>query len=203
MLISQNGIDLIKKFEGCILQSYDDLTEKKIGANDKVIGTLTIGYGHTGNIKKGQVITQLQADQLLKNDLVYSAHEVQKLIDNGTIMFSVNQNMFDALTSFTFNCGQGNLFTLVYRRTTSEVCEKMLLYNKSKGKELRGLTKRRIEEVALFQKSTQSGVKTYVVKKGDNLTVISKRLKVTIKHIVCMNYIKDINKIYVGQVLKY
>lgn len=58
MKTSQNGINLIKKFERCRLTAY------KCPA-----GVWTIGYGHTDNVKKGQTITQEQADSYLKSDL--------------------------------------------------------------------------------------------------------------------------------------
>ncbi|MBE6051857.1 MAG: lysozyme, partial [Clostridium sp.] len=45
MRISQKGINLIKEFEGCILQSYDDYNDRIVNAGDNVRGTLTIGYG--------------------------------------------------------------------------------------------------------------------------------------------------------------
>ena len=60
MNISQKGIDLIKKFEGCKLYSYRDS-----------VGVATIGYGHTKNVKIGMSITQAQADLFLKEQLDY------------------------------------------------------------------------------------------------------------------------------------
>ena len=58
MKTSENGIELIKKFEGCKLTAYRD-----------PVGVLTIGYGHTGDVKEGQKITQKKAEDLLKKDL--------------------------------------------------------------------------------------------------------------------------------------
>jgi GH24 family phage-related lysozyme (muramidase) len=78
--LSQNGINLIKSFEGCRLTAYVDTS-----------GVLTIGYGHTGGVTKGQTITQAQADEILKKDLANYANGVQGLIDNKTILFNVNQ----------------------------------------------------------------------------------------------------------------
>ena len=59
MITSQKGIDLIKEFEGCRLSAY------RCPA-----GVVTIGYGYTGNVKMGDVISQERAEQLLKQDLV-------------------------------------------------------------------------------------------------------------------------------------
>ena len=65
MNISQNGIELIKKFEGCRLEAY------KCPA-----GILTIGYGHTGSeVHLGQKITQEQAEKYLKQDITIHSRE--------------------------------------------------------------------------------------------------------------------------------
>ncbi|MDF2606596.1 MAG: hypothetical protein K0S34_786 [Bacillales bacterium] len=196
MLISKNGLDLIKKFEGCRLQAYLD-----------PVGVPTIGYGHTSRVKLGQTITQAQADELLKDDIKIYSNHVQALIDNKTILFKVNQNMFDALTSFCYNLGKGNLIKLVKGRVISEVSSAMLLYVKAGGRVLNGLVRRRTEERNLFLKPVENAVnnsfRVYTVVKGDTLTKISKKLKRTIDTLSKMNNIKDINKIYVGQIIKY
>lgn len=57
--ISDTGLVLIKRFEGCRLKSYQDS-----------VGVWTIGYGHTTGVVKGQNITQAQADTYLKSDCV-------------------------------------------------------------------------------------------------------------------------------------
>lgn len=208
MNISEKGLQMIKGFEGCVLYSYDDATGKVVRANDNVIGTLTIGYGHTLSVKKGQTITQARAEELLRNDIVVYSTHVQVLINNGTIMFKVNQNMFDALTSFCYNLGNGNLTRLVQGRVISEVASKMLLYVQANGKVLQGLINRRNKERELFLtpvvvEYAKPKYNQYVVAPGDNLTNISKKLKVTISKLAELNKIKDLNKIYVGQVLQY
>ena len=62
----------------------------------------------------------------------------------------MNQNQFDALVSFSFNCGIGNLQTLVKNRSLNEIGEALLLYNKADGKVLQGLVNRRKKERELF-----------------------------------------------------
>jgi len=167
MQISANGIDLIKKFEGCFLKTYDDGT-----------GVLTIGYGHTHNVKWGDIITVGQANELLLEDLKQSSNDVQILIDNETINFSVNQNMFDALTSFDFNVGKSNLITLVKDRDEKQVAEKILLYVYASGKRLEGLAIRRQAERALFLSepkiNIKESVKMVLIKFGEK----SRRVKV-------------------------
>lgn len=135
MKTSENGISLIKSFEGCRLDAY--LCPS---------GVWTIGYGHTAGVKKGQTITQGQADSFLKADL----EKYEKYVLAAGL--PLNQNQFDALVSFTYNCGNGNLKTLINNRTLEEIAKALLLYNKSNGKVLAGLVRRRESERELFLK---------------------------------------------------
>lgn len=139
MRISKKGINLIARFEGCRLQAYRCATN-----------LLTIGYGHTKDVVEGMVITQEQAEEMLVNDAYSYAKYVEEYCENGIISFELNQNQFDALTSFAFNCGKGNLKNLVSGRDAATVARKMLEYNKADGNILKGLQKRRYEEQKLF-----------------------------------------------------
>lgn len=133
MKISQKGIDLIKKYEGVVLHAYRD-----------PIGKWTIGYGHTVGVKKGQTLTQKEAEDLLKKDLkIYERH-----VENTKL--SLNQNQYDSLVSFTYNCGVGNLQMLVRGRTLTEIGNAIILYNKAGGRVLNGLVRRRKEEQKIF-----------------------------------------------------
>jgi GH24 family phage-related lysozyme (muramidase) len=189
MFLSEKGLELIKRFEGCRLQAYQD-----------VAGVWTIGYGHTSGVLPGQTITQTQAEEMLKNDLMYYASCVQALIDNKTILFNVNQNMFDALTSFCYNLGKGNLLRLVKGRTVSEVAKAMLLYVNAGGKVVQGLVNRRNAERDLFLKQD---FKYYTVVSGDTLGKLAKKFNYKISDLARLNDIENVNMIYVGQVLKY
>ena len=80
MKISENGIFLIKSFEGCRLSAY--LCPA---------GVWTIGYGHTAGVNKGQLITQAQAEEYLKSDLRKYEGYVE------TTGLTLNQSQFDAL----------------------------------------------------------------------------------------------------------
>jgi len=139
--ISAAGIQLIAKYEGCRLEAY------KCPA-----GVWTIGYGHTEGVQSGQRITQQQAVGMLQADAEKYADYVNAYKKNGIISFSLNQNQFDALASFTYNCGPGNLKSLVSGRSAMEVADKFPAYNKGGGKVLEGLTRRRNEERELFLK---------------------------------------------------
>ena len=136
MVTSQVGIDLIKKYEGCRLTSYKLKGESNY----------TIGYGHSNwNIQQGNEITLEQAEELLKNDL----ERFEGYVRNTRL--ELNQNEFDALVSFTFNCGKGNLDKLVSGRNKQEIAEHIVNYTKSGNTANRkGLKQRRLEEKELF-----------------------------------------------------
>lgn len=146
--ISNTGLELIKRFEGCRLKAYQDS-----------VGVWTIGYGHTAGVCKGQVITQVQADAYLKSDCV----NAEKHVNNYDNIYHWNQNQFDALVSFAFNCGNGNLKTLLNngQRTIPEISTKITAYNKAGGKVLQGLVTRRNAEKELFDKMGTASDSTY------------------------------------------
>lgn len=137
MKISQKGLEIIKKHEGCRLKAYLD-----------PVGIPTIGYGHTAGVKMGQTITQAQADAYLVQD----AGTAERAVFRYDSTYHWNQNQFDALVSFTFNCGSGNLDKLLAggKRTVEEVSAKLPSYCKAGGRTLPGLVRRRAEEKALF-----------------------------------------------------
>ena len=140
MSVSDRGVELVAKYEGCRLEAY------KCPA-----GVWTIGYGHTAGVQPGQTLpTKEAAKELLKEDLKKYGDYVNQCVKKGQITFSLTQNQFDALTSFCYNCGNGSLQKLVTDRDAATVADKLLLYNKGGGRVLAGLTKRREEERALF-----------------------------------------------------
>ena len=124
MKTSTNGIEFIKSFEGFIPYAYDDLTEKRVNKGDPCKGTLTIGYGHTGSdVYKGQTCTKEEATKWLADEL----HTCEKAVSKYK---GLNQNQFDALVSFSYNCGTGALAKVMQ---VADPTEKMKLYTKSKG----------------------------------------------------------------------
>lgn len=136
--ISDNGLKLIKEFEGLRLDAYKCVPTEEF---------YTIGYGHYGkDVRKDMHITIEQAERYLKDDVQSAVKAVNRL---GRLW---NQNQFDALVSFTYNCGQKNLITLCKDRTPDVIAEKLLLYCKSNGKVLIGLKRRRQAERNLFLK---------------------------------------------------
>ena len=137
MKTSQRGINLIKQFEGVRLTAY------KCPA-----GVYTIGYGHTRGVKRGMKITEEEASAYLTADLRNS----EKAVERYDSVYHWNQNEFDALVSFTFNCGATNLRALLRngRRNRSQIAATLPLYRKAGGKVLKGLERRRDAEKALF-----------------------------------------------------
>lgn len=145
--IGSNGLDIIKKYEGCYLKAY------KCPA-----GVWTIGYGHTAGVKSGMSISKAEAEKLLKED----CEAFEKYVNSKSIVpltDELNQNQFDALVSFAFNVGPGNLKKLCAGRTLSEIGAHINDYNKANGKILTGLVRRRAEETKLFNKAVISNKK--------------------------------------------
>lgn len=150
--ISNEGLKLIKSFESCKLVAYDDLQPNTVlTPSTKIIGTLTIGWGHTGNVKVGDTITQQKADSLLVDDLSSKISYVNNP-SYVPLIAKLNQYQFDALVSFCYNCGQGNLKELCLNKSISEIPVILLRYNKSKGNVLNGLIRRRAAEKELYEK---------------------------------------------------
>ena len=139
--ISQDGINLIKKYEGLKTNSYRLQGEKYY----------TIGYGHHGNdVQANQTISEEQAERLLIADL---QGIVNHILENYEYL-ELNQNELDALVSFTYNCGIGSLNQLTANKTRNkeEIAEHITAYTKSKSEVNRnGLQKRRNEEKEMFQ----------------------------------------------------
>ena len=137
--INEAGLALIKEFEGLKLEAYRD-----------VVGILTIGYGHISGVKKGQVITSQQATDFLSQDVSTTEAGVRKLVPA-----SCTVNQFSALVCFAYNLGLGSLTksTLLKKLVAGDItgaADEFLKWNKAGGKEIAGLTRRRIAERALF-----------------------------------------------------
>lgn len=151
MKTSQEGINLIKQFEGCKLAAY------RCPA-----GVWTIGYGHTDNVKEGMMITQETAESLLRADLTKFELKVSKYEQ-----YKWRQNEFDALVSFAYNLGSIDQLTANGLRSRTVIGEKILLYNKAGGKVLDGLTRRRKAEQQMFlgEKELGKPIQVYSLKK--------------------------------------
>lgn len=137
MVTSAAGKNLIKRFEGIRLNSYKDS-----------VGVYTIGYGHTSGVTKNMHITSAQAETFLNQDIA----KCEAALNKYQAKYNFNQNEYDALISFTFNLGAGNLKKLLKYglRKKSEIADKIPAYNKAGGKVLQGLVRRRDAERTMF-----------------------------------------------------
>lgn len=137
MTTSQKGIEFIKEKEGYRSVAY--LCSA---------GVWTIGWGHTKRVGKGDTCTPDQAHAWLLEDL----RPVERTVTNLSTVWM--QNEFDALVSFGFNLGTGNLVKLVQKRLgpnyRMSIANAMLLYVRANGKPLAGLVKRRAQERKMF-----------------------------------------------------
>ena len=139
MKTSHKGIDLIKEFEGLRLKAY-----KCPG------GVWTIGYGHTAGVKPGMVISEAQAEEYLKADLI----AFEKYLNS--LGLAINQNQFDALISFIYNVGTGNFSRSTLLRKVranpqgNSIMDEFLKWVYSKGHVLPGLQRRRLAEMKLY-----------------------------------------------------
>jgi lysozyme len=139
MKTGTKGIELIKYFEGCELEAY------KCAA-----GVWTIGYGHIKGVTPESVITQEQAEQMLVEEL----NEYEGYI-NDMVTTPLSQNQFDALVSWVYNLGGGNLKASTLLKVLNSgdfngVPAQLMRWNKAGGKVLEGLTRRRQAEADLF-----------------------------------------------------
>jgi lysozyme len=153
MYMSVEGIDaLLKKFEGCKLKAY------KCPA-----GIWTIGYGHTSaagapEVVQGMTITQAEANDILRQDLVKYENGVKALVKQ-----PLTQHQFDVLVDFAYNAGIGALksSTLLKKINAGDfdaVPAELMKWTKGGGKVLRGLVARRRAEAGWWRDSDQEPI---------------------------------------------
>ena len=140
MNTSQEGLDLIKKFEGCELTAYQDSVD-----------VWTIGFGHTKGVEEGDEITQDEAEEMLASEL----DEYEGYI-NDMVECDLEQCQFDALVAWVYNLGPTNLksSTMLKRLNSNDlddVPNQIKRWDKAGGKVLAGLVRRREAESLLFE----------------------------------------------------
>jgi len=138
-ITSVGRTELIRAFEGLELKAY------KCPA-----GVLTIGYGHTKTVTAGMVITEEEAEALLREDLLW----VEETINN-KVTVPLTQSQYDALASFIYNVGSGAFTksTLLRKLNTGDyvgASAEFKRWNKADGRVLKGLVRRRKAEQELF-----------------------------------------------------
>ena len=147
MQISEEGKNLIKKFEGCELEAY------KCAA-----GVWTIGYGHIKTAVEGMKIDQATANELFDEEM-----EEYETYVNTAVTVPLSQNQFDALVSWVFNLGNGNLNASTMLKVINSgdhagVPAQIKRWNKAGGKVLEGLIRRREAEALLYEGKDWSNV---------------------------------------------
>lgn len=153
--VSQEGVDLVKRFEGLHKIKEDGL----VHSYRCPAGKWTIGFGSCKGVRSGMKITVEEAEQRLKDDIDEHGKIVKRLVN-----VPLTQGQFDALTSFVFNLGGGAFKSSTLLKVLSagnyDACpEQILRWNKARvdGKlqPLRGLTRRRAAEAAIFSRDAQ------------------------------------------------
>lgn len=137
MVTNKAGIELIKEFEGCELEAYNDS-----------YGNITIGYGHCDSSYAGKTITQEEAERLFNADVKRFEVAVSAYMPK----YNFNENEFSALVSFAFNCGEGQLAEMLHYGEVKreDITYRMSLYVHADGEVSPGLERRRKAEIELF-----------------------------------------------------
>lgn len=146
MHTNERGIALIKSFEGCELTAYRCPT-----------GHWTIGFGSMGShVKPGMVITQPEAEMLLKRDLARFETGVNAMVEG----VPTTSDQFSAMVSFAFNLGLASLLksTLLKKHRARDykgASEQFLKWNHGRKNGqlvvMPGLTRRRAAEARLYR----------------------------------------------------
>jgi lysozyme len=150
--LSEQGADFIARFEGCVLKLYNDPTNNATIGVGHLVHMGPINGSEPGEFKHG--ITRERALELLQQDAAKAARAVRQ-----AITVPLNQAQLDALISFTFNVGEGNLRSSTLRRKLNAgdhaaVPAQLTRWAFSGGKKLPGLIRRRQAEGALFAHGT-------------------------------------------------
>lgn len=135
------NLEIIKKYEGFSNQAY------KCPA-----GVWTVGWGHTGrDINKDTILTREEAELMLKKDVANLQEQILFLLDD-----KPTTNELDALTSLVYNVGLGafkrsRLLKRINLKENRELISKEWIeFNKVNGKVVKGLLRRRAEEICLY-----------------------------------------------------
>lgn len=151
--LSSEGGALVRSFEGCLTPT--DTTKTKFRPYVCPAGVLTIGWGHTNDngrkFKPGDIWTRGECDAEFRADMQRFEAAVRR-----RVKVELTQHQFDALVSFTYNCGEGNLAKSSLLRKVNVgdfkgAASAFALWNRGGGRVLNGLTRRRAAEAALFR----------------------------------------------------
>lgn len=158
--LSSEGGALVRSFEGCLHAT--DATRTKFRPYVCPAGVLTIAWGHTNDngrkFKSHDVWTKGECDAEFRADMVRFEQAVRR-----RVKVELTQHQFDALVSFTYNCGEGNLAksSLLRKVNAADFAGAALAFapwNRGGGRVLNGLTRRRAAEAALFRDGNHRAV---------------------------------------------
>ena len=161
--LNNETIECAKRWEEFIPYAYDDADtprqRKPVVKGQKLRGTLTVGFGHTGSdVYPGQTVSLSEANELLRKDLAKAAAAVEQ-----AVRVELTDNQFGALTIFTLNVGTQAFkdSTLVRKLNTGDyasVPAELMRWNKTTiaGKKVvsQGLVNRRAAEAGLWAKGS-------------------------------------------------
>lgn len=143
---------LTEKLEGERFIAYDDARPDYIlQPGDKILGTLTIGFGHTGrDVHIGQTSTHDQNVTMLMHDTMKAQLAVNTYVD-----VELTQHEFNAMVDFVYNIGpeafkNSTVLKLLNASKFAEASDHLNDWVYSKGKKLAGLMVRRAAEQAEF-----------------------------------------------------
>jgi len=140
MKISEDGLELIKKFEGCETSAYQDS-----------VGVWTIGFGHTKDVEEGQTCSIEDAESMLADEM----DEYEGYINN-MVKVDLQQHEFDSLVAWVYNLGPTNLGESTMLKVLNggqfdRVPDEMNRWTRAGGEILEGLVRRRQAESLMFQ----------------------------------------------------
>ena len=140
MKISEDGLELIKKFEGCETSAYQDS-----------VGVWTIGFGHTKGVEEGQTCSIEDAESMLADEM----DEYEGYINN-MVKVDLQQHEFDSLVAWVYNLGPTNLGESTMLKVLNggqfdRVPDEMNRCTRAGGQILEGLVRRRQAESLMFQ----------------------------------------------------
>jgi len=140
MKISEDGLELIKKFEGCETSAYQDS-----------VGVWTIGFGHTKGVEEGQTCSIEDAESMLADEM----DEYEGYINN-MVKVDLQQHEFDSLVAWVYNLGPTNLSESTMLKVLNggqfdRVPDEMNRWTRAGGEILEGLVRRRQAESLMFQ----------------------------------------------------
>lgn len=113
-------------------------------------GVLTIGEGHTTNVREGQVATDAEIDAWNRQDFMLCEAAIKRLVTR-----NLTQGQWDALCLFINNVGVHAFETSTLLRKLNEgnavaASRELRRWNHVGSAEVRGLTKRRLIEVLIW-----------------------------------------------------